>query len=178
MHIKYGVLTIALLTAIATISPADEQAAEGKDTHSMTNLGRELLFSGKQELMQQGISELQQAAKAHSAEAERLLGEAYSKGLGVEKNLSLAFEHYIDAARQLDPIAQYEVARAYSDGRGIDANAISAYMWATLSQSRESPVKEQAIELRNDIGKLLTPEQVKKAIMLSDQIQQLYLKRQ
>ncbi len=179
MQVKYGVLAAALLAAIATTAPAEEKAAEqGNTLEAMISQGRELLSSGNQEQMKQAVSELQQAAKAHSAEAQRLLGEAYSKGLGVEKNLARAFEHYADAARQLDPVAQYEVAKAYFTGQGTDANMISAYMWATLSQLKESSVKEQAVKLRDDISKLLTAEQIEKARMLSDQLQQIYLKTQ
>lgn len=173
MQVKYSVLTAALLTAIITTVPAEENMHL---TQSMVSQKHDLLIHGNQEQIQQTIKELAKAAERHSTEAQRMLGEVYSKGQGVEKDMSRAFKYYAEAARQFDSVAQYEVAKAYFKGQGTDANMISAYIWATLSQLKESSVKEKTAQLRKDISKLLTAEQIEKAHMLSDQLQQIYLK--
>lgn len=181
MQIKDEALIAVLLIAIATAVPAKEKTVVNQNTPpSLLSQTHDLLMSGDQKKIQQAIKTLRHSAENHSTEAQRLLGDAYSKGLGVEKDLTLAFKHYAEAARQLDPMAQYEVAKAYFMGLGTDINIISAYMWATLSQNqlKESSLRSQTVQLREKISKLLTEEQIEKARMLSGQLQNIYLSAQ
>ncbi|MCK5893440.1 MAG: sel1 repeat family protein [Endozoicomonadaceae bacterium] len=173
MQIKYRVLSIALLTAISVAAPAEETMHL---TPPMISQKYDVLTHGNQKQIQQIIQELSKAAEKHSSEAQRMLGEIYSKGRGVEKDMTRAFKYYAEAARQFDSVAQYELAKAYFKGSGTDPNMISAYIWASLSQLKESSIKEQTAQLQKDISKLLTSEQIEKAQILSTQLQQIYLK--
>ncbi|MGA7876968.1 MAG: hypothetical protein WCA08_15020, partial [Desulfoferrobacter sp.] len=55
------------------------------------------------------FEELSRLSERGNSVAQRLLGNMYQGGLGVVKNHGLAFEFYLRAAQQGDPLAQFMV---------------------------------------------------------------------
>ena len=66
----------------------------------------------------QAIENLIPAANAGNAEAEFLLGNIYTLGLGVPKDVTRGFEFYHPAASKGHPSAQLRLSRAYATGAG------------------------------------------------------------
>jgi uncharacterized protein len=71
----------------------------------------------------------EQAALQGNSYAETKLGEIYEQGLGVEKNLRLAFDWRLKAANRGDLPAQVAVGKMFRDGQGTDKNAALALHW-------------------------------------------------
>ena len=65
-------------------------------------------YSGKAPIL--GTFFLQQAADAGSPKAQALLGDAYSKGLGVPYNHQKSIDYFFEAANGGDPSAQFIIA--------------------------------------------------------------------
>ena len=102
--------------------------------------------------------------------------DTYATGTGVKKNLGKAFQLYSKAARAGDPVARLRMGQAYHQGKGTDSNQISAWVWSTLASRDDSPVKEEALALRQSIGQRLTPAQTERARFLVGRYEH-YLKK-
>ena len=59
----------------------------------------------------------------------------YSQGLGTKKDLALAFEYFLKAARAGHQFSQYSVGLAYLAGQGVVANRKKARYWFESSTS-------------------------------------------
>ncbi|CAM3814554.1 tetratricopeptide repeat protein [Parendozoicomonas haliclonae] len=121
----------------------------------------------------QAIENLKQAYNQNDPVATRLLGDAYLQGLGVTKNSQTAFDYFSEAARKGDKLAQLRMGESYHKGQGTDANQITAWVWLTLASEDESPVKEQAISLRDTVSQSLNEAQQDRAELLTSTIRQV-----
>ena len=123
------------------------------------------------------IVELRQGVKAGSPEAMTALGRVYAEGQGVTRDDSKAFEFFQQAAGREHqyPAAQYEMSRAYLNGKGTDTNLISAWIWSYLAAEENSPVQAQAQALNQSVGARLNDRQLEKARELAEQVRMLYL---
>lgn len=65
-------------------------------------------YTGKSPIL--GVAMLEIAAEKNSPKAQALLGEAYSKGLGVPYNHDKAIQYFFKAAINDDPVAQFILA--------------------------------------------------------------------
>lgn len=57
------------------------------------------------------------------------VGVIYERGIGVDKNQSMAANWYLKAAEQGHVDAQYNIAIMYVTGRGVDQNTTAGMMW-------------------------------------------------
>ena len=80
-----------------------------------------------------GAKYLRLAADIGSTEAQTLLGQCYSEGNGVEKNLQTAFQCYYLAAARGFAHSQHFVANCYLDGTGVAVNVPEAFKYYRLA---------------------------------------------
>ncbi len=83
------------------------------------------------------------------------------------------FSDYSIAAIQGDKNAQFRLGECYHRGTGTDSNQVSAWIWLTLSAEGESPVREEALALREVVTPLLTTHQKEYARLLLANIRTL-----
>jgi len=88
----------------------------------------------------------------------------YKYGTGVSEDYSQAVFWYKKAAEQGDTKAQVNLATMYNAGEGVPENYILAYKWSNLAAARGS---EQAKDLKNEMRKRMTREQIAEAQQLS-----------
>ena len=119
------------------------------------------------------VDRLKKASNLNDPAATRLLGDAYRSGQGVTKDTSAAFGLYTEAARAGDAVAQLRMGECYHRGEGTDSNQISAWVWLTLASSEESPVKDQALSLRETVTRSLTEPQQDRARLLAENLQHM-----
>jgi len=102
-----------------------------------------------------------------NAFAQSNLGFMYDTGQGVPKDLGEAAKWYRLAAEQGNPGAQSNLGSMYASGDGVPQDYVQAYLWASLAASRfPASAKEdrkQAAQNRNQVARLMTPEQIEKA---------------
>ncbi len=104
-------------------------------------------------------------AERDDCSAQFVLGGANENGwYGFLKNHNAAGEWYVKAARKGYAKAQYKAGFMYEHGFGTIPQSMSeAYMWFTLAAAQG--IKWGA-EMRNEIAKSMTPEQIAEAEML------------
>jgi len=106
------------------------------------------------------------AAKQGLFLSEKALGRLYSLGKGVTQNYSIAFACFRSAAEDRDEEAQYNLAMMYSLAQGVEENVVLAHMWINLAIAQGEREKS-AIDLRNDLERAMSPEQVAEAQKLA-----------
>ena len=119
------------------------------------------------------VAALKAASNKGDRESTRKLADAYRTGQGIEKNLETAFNLYVEAARAGDAEARYRVGRAYHRGEGTDSNQISAWVWLTLASKEDSPIKDEALKLKETVTNSLTEAQQSRAKILSESFEQM-----
>ena len=113
------------------------------------------------------VENLVPAANAGNAEAEFMLGNIHTLGLGVQQNATRGAEYYLRAATKGHPAAQLRLSRAFDTGKGTAQDPIRALAWATLATiGRADGAQEHATALR----KTLTATN----IMITDELTQDY----
>jgi hypothetical protein len=100
------------------------------------------------------------SAKKGYAPALYSLGHMYSRGTGLPQSLAQAFKHFSLAAEQGYPAAQFAVGYMYAKGQAVQQDKLLAHMWLNLAASANVT---EAAALRDQIAKLMTPEEVSKA---------------
>jgi TPR repeat protein len=106
------------------------------------------------------------AARSGNADAEELIGVMYALGLGVEKDLTRAFEWYMRSAMKGHPGAQSGVAWYYEVGLGMPSIDLTrAYLWYVLSAIGGDP--DAAIS-QEEVVKKMTAEEIEHAHKLID----------
>lgn len=111
----------------------------------------------------QAIENLIPTANAGNAEAEFLLGNIYTLGLGVPKDVTRGFEFYHPAASKGHPSAQLRLSRAYATGAGTQPDRLRAYVWSRLAAiGRAQGADDQAKADQT----ALTPKALQKADQL------------
>ena len=93
--------------------------------------------------------------------AQYMMGRMYSEGEGVGQNDKTAAQWYKVAADRGDVVSQLSLGTLYVNGRGVNQNFVKAYKWFTLvSLSDNRTARGQALEVRELITQLMTPDQV------------------
>lgn len=80
---------------------------------------------------------LKKAGEKNHAKAQQYLGNCYTFGYGVIKNLYTAFQWYLKSARNGEKGAQFVVSECYEQGKGVtksDSNA--AYWYAKAAENQ------------------------------------------
>jgi len=75
------------------------------------------------------IDTLRKKAEAGDASAQGLLGVAYYKGEGVERDVVEAVNWFHKSADQGNSDAQFAIGVCYADGDGIEKDAVEAVQW-------------------------------------------------
>ena len=150
-------LLVTLLLTLAFISPAlsdglndAKQAVKRKDFATAYTLYKPLAEQGE-------------------AEAQYALGEMYSKGLGTEQDVATATRWYEMAAQQGHLLAQLQAGRIYFL---ITEDLVHAHKWLHIISERKidgaKKLQLKAAEMRNDIAKEMSPEQLEEAKKLAE----------
>jgi TPR repeat protein len=106
------------------------------------------------------------AADQGYAPAQSNLGVMYAKGEGVAKDTTEAAKWYRKAADKGYARAQYNLAVAYGNGQGVARDYGEAYKWANLAAAGGI---SQAINIRNNIERFMTTDQIAKAQQATSQ---------
>ncbi|MEH6631332.1 MAG: tetratricopeptide repeat protein [Halopseudomonas aestusnigri] len=108
-------------------------------------------------------------AEQGEAEAQYALGEMYSKGLGAEQDVKTATKWYEMAAEQGHLLAQLQAGRIYFL---ITEDLVHAHKWLNIISERKidgaKKLQLKAAQMRNDIAKEMTPEQLEEAKKLAE----------
>jgi len=108
------------------------------------------------------------AADQRNSDAQYNLGIAYDNGQGVPEDDAEAVRWYRLAAAQGDDLAMFNLGAMYYEGRGVPKDDVQTYMWFNLSASRSTgEPRDEAVKLRDQIGNLLTPDQLAEAQRLA-----------
>lgn len=82
------------------------------------------------------------ASEYGHAEAQYQLAHCYSKGLGVEKNLSMAAKWFMKSAEQGNADAQCQVGYCYLLGLGLPRDEIEGYAYLNMASAANDSLRE------------------------------------
>ncbi len=105
------------------------------------------------------------AAGQGIAGAQFNIGLMHAKSLGVERDYALAAKWFLVAANQNHAMAQHGLGIIYARGLGVERDLIRASMWSQLAlqSAKPGPTRTVIKEARDDIARLLTPDQLDRA---------------
>jgi uncharacterized protein len=107
-------------------------------------------------------------AKNGDRAAQTLLGEIYSKGLGVPEDPKAAADWYAMAAKSGDPLATFELALMYEEGRGVEKDRKrSAELFKTAADAG-NPMAKYNLGLLYIEGIYVPPNLVMAAQLIKD----------
>ena len=141
------------------------RAAERGDADAQYNLG--LLYHQGQGVPRDfgvAMAWFRRAAEQGHAGAQYRLGLSYSLGGGVPQDDAEAATWFRRAAEQGHAGAQYRLGLSHCLGNGVPQNYTLAHMWATLAGKDDH---EDAVELRDEIARNMTPAQIVEAQRLA-----------
>ncbi len=117
------------------------------------------------------LKEWKPLAEQGQIAAQIALGFMYGFGRGITQDYGLAAKWYEAAAVQGHVHAQLSIASMYQDGWGITQDYVLAHMWLNLAAARLPPGEDRdmAVSNRDQIEKLMTPEQIAEAERLARQ---------
>ena len=104
------------------------------------------------------------AAEQGDTKAQLNLAVMFRYGTGVTEDFTQAVYWYKKAAEQGDTKAQLSLAEMYASGDGVPENFVLAYKWGNLASARG---RDKAKELKNEIRKRMTRDQIAEAQRLS-----------
>lgn len=108
-----------------------------------------------------------------SAEAQTNVGILYEHGHGVLQDDREAIRFYRLAAEQGYPGAQSNLGFIYLNAKGVSQDNVRAYMWFNLAASAKDVfLPETTRRNRDDVAKMMTPEQISQAQRMSQKCQQ------
>ena len=94
------------------------------------------------------------------------LADLAEKG-DAEAAVYLAVQWFLKAAEQAHPTAQYYAGNFYRTGdHGAGQDYVQAYKWLSLSASADGVHREQGAKLRDEIGRIMSPQQTVQAQQL------------
>jgi TPR repeat protein len=102
---------------------------------------------------QQSFWETYTAALRGDKNSEFNVGVIYERGIGVDKNETLAAQWYEKAAHEGHADAQYNLAIMYASGRGVAKDDAQAMMWLALA-ARQGDKEARKLLLEIIDGKL------------------------
>jgi localization factor PodJL len=137
----------------------NEAAALG-DPRARFVVGAALYAEQDQESKRKGLAYLESAADAGNARAEHVLGEAYAKGAGVERDPAWGMRWTARAATRGHSAAQRAYGIALMSGVGAPRDYEAAYVWLALAASGDEP---SAARLRDVLAKRLDPKALARA---------------
>jgi len=133
-------------------------------------------------LQKEDLPTLQERAEQGAADAQYSLGNMYRWGKGMPQNNAEALKWHRKAAEQGNNRAQSCLGFMYRDGRGVPKNYIEAYAWFSVAaaQQSEEDVAQDGVqdlaEARDEVAKVLTPEQIARGQALASEYWEKYVK--
>ena len=111
------------------------------------------------------------AAVQGQAEAQYILGTMYADGEGVPQDYASAMKWHRRAAEKGDAAAQHALGTMYAKGQGVPQDFVQAHLWFNLAAARLPPGegRDMAVSNRDQIEKLMTPEQIAEAQRLASE---------
>lgn len=95
-------------------------------------------------------------------------------GLGVQRNLTRAADYWGRAARRGDAGAQVNLGVVYTKGHGVQKDYVEAYAWLDMGARSGS---ENGRKSRDNLKKMMTPEQIQQGQARSDKLWESYGKK-
>jgi hypothetical protein len=105
------------------------------------------------------------AETANNCVAQRILGDMYAKGKGVDPDMAAAVKWYKAAAEQGESASQYELGALYRDGTGLPKDLENAYAWMTVSKELGSSRAAAGLDALNG---QLSPDELANAQKLAE----------
>jgi uncharacterized protein len=141
------------------------------DATSMNNLGKMYAEGlGTTVDYEEAVKWYRRAAEFGEARAQYNLGLAYDRGVGVPLSAAEAVKWYQVGAEFGDAFAQNSLGVKLARGEGdLDQDFVHAYMWFSLSASRQPAGADRDVAIRNRelLAKSMTPNQVAQAERLA-----------
>jgi hypothetical protein len=126
--------SIVFVLLVLQCSSIDPQLASGQQSGQLTDANS--LFDV-----------VKPRAEAGDPQAQYLLGEAYSKGLGVSMDYREAAIWWTRAAEQGLPAAQYDLGRIYKHGSGVPRDYGQSVKWYRKAANQGLAVAENDLAL-------------------------------
>ena len=136
--------------------------AEQGDAVTQSNLG--VMYRTGQGVTQdykEALKWSRLAAEQGNAIAQTSLGFMYNNGQGVLQDYKEAVKWYRLAAEQGHASAQVNLALMYDKGWGVLQDYVRAHMWYNLASAAGG--SQFGNKNRDDIAKIMTPQQIEKA---------------
>ncbi len=122
---------ICLLALLCLVLTAWPVMAEGTDkAPALVNEAQALMEAGDYEA---AVPLLREAAEKGDATGQRLLGNCYFNGLGVEKDEQEAVKYYRLSAEQGNAPAQFNLGLSYENGQGVEQDYAKAAEYFKLA---------------------------------------------
>ena len=144
-------LLAALVLAALALAPARADYLEGMAAYEAGRYA-------------EAYAEFKRLAEQGRPEDEFMMGVMYFYGRGVPQNAAFAAVWFHKAARQGNRTAQLALGSLHIRGLGVYRDLEAAYAWLSLAAQSDAPgLAQQAVSLRDDTEKLMTPDEVARA---------------
>lgn len=132
-------------------------------------------YTNSQEFSDRWVEHKRCLADNGDPDAQLSMGVLYRDGGdGVPQNYSRATEWFLQAARNGNGMAMYNLGRIYLLGLGIEPNLVEAHVWFNLAAVILEPngigTRSSAFAYREEIGDKLSPAEVTRAQEMAAQI--------
>jgi uncharacterized protein len=148
------------------------KAANQGDADAENNLGS-MYFngSGVPKDHAEAMSWYRKAAQQGNAYGQFNVGRLYTLGDGVPQDHAEAAKWYRKAAEQGYAKAQMVLGGMYVKGQGLPEDYVRAHMWVNIAASRSSDkdTRDQCIQLRELVARLMSPAQIAEAQRLAQE---------
>ena len=121
---------------------------------------------GKEENPEEGVRYFFRAAELGDTWAMRMLTSAYREGKGVERDNQKVIYWLKEGASLGDALPMIRLGSKYEYGQEFPKDYVLAYMWFNLAVAVGS-VTRVAAEAREEVAKLMAPEQIAEAQRLT-----------
>ena len=112
----------------------------------------------------EAYAEFKLLAEQGLPETEFMMGVMFFYGRGVAKNAAFAAVWFHKAARQGNRTAQLALGSLHIRGLGVYRDLEAAFAWLSLAAQSDAPgLAQQAVSLRDDTEKLMTPVEIARA---------------
>lgn len=153
---------LAAPVSVSALEPEIRKAAEAGDAAAQLRLGETLLQDPARtpENSANAVRWLEMSAENGNTEAMIVLGRLSRTGVGILQNFGNTAKWIQTAAARGNPEGMLELGRLYRDGVGVDKDLVRAYVWFNRSSAARNL---DAVRERENIARMLTPEELKEA---------------
>ena len=144
------------------------RAADAGEARAMNNLGYiyEKGLLGVRDY-DEAVVWYRRAARKGLAIAQSNLAALHYLGRGVARDFEQAHRWYEAAAAQGDALGQNGLGLLYANGLGVERDLVQAMAWFSLAAHAAGPAGQDAIDYRDRLNRLMSPQERAKADSLS-----------